>query len=318
MNKHNLSTSNFKETGKFILKCFLFLALTIGFLLHLSPQYLGNYQASLIDKVERLESIQEPKIVLIGDSNLAFGIDSERIEEAFGMPVVNMGLHGGQGSAFHEEMAKINVNEGDLYIVCHCKYSDDDRIQNEDLAWITIENHPSLWKILRAEDYLPMIKAYPVYLKKCIALWIEDRGNQMDKGVYSRKAFNGYGDIEWRDRGQEYAFKEGDIFIPQISDDACARLNELNRYLTERGATLLIAGYPITLIDSTPSADLYMEFQRKLEEKLDAPVISDYTDYFYPEEYFLNTEYHLNNIGKRARTNQLIADLEGYFEGLNK
>lgn len=95
MNKHNLSTSNFKETGKFILKCFLFLALTIGFLLHLSPQYLGNYQASLIDKVERLESIQEPKIVLIGDSNLAFGIDSERIEEAFGMPVVNMGLHGG-------------------------------------------------------------------------------------------------------------------------------------------------------------------------------------------------------------------------------
>ena len=83
---------------KFILKLILFLGITAGFLLHLSPQYLGNYQASLIDKVQRLESIHEPKIVLIGDSNLAFGIDSEKIEEAFDMPVVNMGLHGGLGN----------------------------------------------------------------------------------------------------------------------------------------------------------------------------------------------------------------------------
>ncbi|MBD5548918.1 MAG: RuvX/YqgF family protein [Lachnospiraceae bacterium] len=318
MSRHNLFTSNFKEIGKFIIKCFLFLGIVVAFLLYLSPQYLGNYQASLIDKVERLESIEGPKIVLIGDSNLAFGIDSEKIEETFGMPVVNMGLHGGLGNVFHEEMAKLNVDEGDLYIVCHCRYSDDDRIENEDLAWITIEDHPRLWQILRTEDYLPMFEAYPVYLKKCIALWLEDSGNQMDKGVYSRKAFNEYGDIEWRDRGQEYIFKDGDIFVPLISDNVCERLNELNGYLEERGATLLIAGYPITLIDSTPSADLYVEFQNELEEKLDAPVISNYTDYFFPEGYFLNTEYHLNNIGKRARTNQLIADIERYFEELNE
>lgn len=314
MNRHNLFTSNFKETGKFVMKCFLFMGMAAGFLLYLSPQYLGNYQASLIDKVERLEGIEEPKIVLIGDSNLAFGIDSERIEEAFGMPVVNMGLHGGLGNAFHEEMAKLNVHEGDLYIVCHCSYSDDGRIGNEELAWITIEDHFGLWKILRTEDYLPMLKAYPVYLKKCIHLWLEDSGNQIDKGVYSRKAFNEYGDIEWRDRGQEYLFKEGDIFVPQISDNVCERLNELNGYLKERGAALVIAAYPITLIDSTPSADLYREFQGELEAKLDAPVISDYTDYFYPEGYFLNTEYHLNTIGKRARTNQLIADVKRFLE----
>ena len=97
MSRHNLFTSNFKEIGKFIMKCFLFLGIVVGVLLYLSPQYLGNYQASLIDKVERLESIEEPKIVLIGDSNLAFGIDSEKIEEGHGIPVVNMGLHGGFG-----------------------------------------------------------------------------------------------------------------------------------------------------------------------------------------------------------------------------
>ncbi len=313
MNRHNLSTSNFKEMWKFILKLILFLGITAGFLLHLSPQYLGNYQASLIDKVQRLESIHEPKIVLIGDSNLAFGIDSEKIEEAFDMPVVNMGLHGGLGNAFHEEMTRLNVTEGDIYIICHCSYSDDGLLKNSELAWITLENHPSLWKILRKEDYLPMIKSYPVYLKKCIALWLTDSGNKMDEGVYSRAAFNEYGDIEWADNGQEYVFKDGDIFVPQISDNVCERLNDLNIYLKERGATLLIAGYPITKNETTPEAELYIKFQKELEEQLDVPVISDFTDYFYPENYFLNTEYHLNTLGKRERTAQLISDLKRYF-----
>lgn len=317
MNRHNLSTSNFKEMWKFILKLILFLGITAGFLLHLSPQYLGNYQASLIDKVQRLESIHEPKIVLIGDSNLAFGIDSEKIEEAFDMPVVNMGLHGGLGNAFHEEMTRLNVTEGDIYIICHCSYSDDGLLKNSELAWITLENHPSLWKILRKEDYLPMIKSYPVYLKKCIALWLTDSGNKMDEGVYSRAAFNEYGDIEWADNGQEYIFKDGDIFVPQISDNVCERLNDLNIYLQERGATLLIAGYPITKNETTPEAELYIKFQKELEEKLDVPVISDFTDYFYPENYFLNTEYHLNTMGKKARTNQLISDMKRYLGGIS-
>ena len=43
---------------------------------------------------------------------MEFGFNSEEIEEAMGMPVVNMGLHGGMGNAFHEEMGKLNVQPG--------------------------------------------------------------------------------------------------------------------------------------------------------------------------------------------------------------
>ena len=52
------------------------------------PQYTGNYQASMVDKAARLRSVEGPKIVLIGNSNLAFGMDSQMLEEAFSMPVV--------------------------------------------------------------------------------------------------------------------------------------------------------------------------------------------------------------------------------------
>ncbi len=62
------------------------------FVLQVMPHYSYKYTSSLLNKMERLESIEEFKIGLIGNSNLAFGIDSAKIEEEFGMSVVNMGL----------------------------------------------------------------------------------------------------------------------------------------------------------------------------------------------------------------------------------
>ena len=75
-------------------------------------QYNDNYDAALVDKVERLKSITEPKIILVGDSNVAFGINSKKIEEELGMPVVNLGLHGALGNAFHEQIAKLDIGGG--------------------------------------------------------------------------------------------------------------------------------------------------------------------------------------------------------------
>lgn len=78
-------------------------------------QYNDNYDAALVDKVDRLKSITEPKIILVGDSNVAFGINSKKIEEELGMPVVNLGLHGALGNAFHEQIAKLNIGGGGYF-----------------------------------------------------------------------------------------------------------------------------------------------------------------------------------------------------------
>ncbi len=311
MNKHNLFIFNFNKNTTFFFKLLIFAGIVLGFFLYVSPQYTENYQASLIDKVNRLESIDGSKIVLISNSNLSFGIDSELIENAFGMPVVNMGLHGGLGNAFHERMARLNVCEGDIYIICHSNFADNGKIANNELAWITIEDHFELWKILRREDYIPMLESYPIYLKKCLTLWSEGTGNQSEHNVYSRESFNEYGDIEWTDNGLESEITE--ISVPGISDNVCERLNELNEYLLAQGATMLIAGYPILQNQFTPASELYDNFQIELEQKLDAPIISNYSDYMYDEKFFYNSVFHLNNEGKKLRTLQLIKDLENYL-----
>lgn len=312
MHRHNLFTSNFRGILVFFVKLAVLLGILLGLMLYISPQYSQGYNASLIDKVNRLESIEGPKIVLIGNSNLAFGIKSEEIEAAFGMPVINMGLHDGLENPFHEQMARLNVQEGDIYIICHSEYSSDEI--GADLAWVTIEDHFELWRLLRKKDILPMARAYPAYFKDCLNLWIQNTGNQMSANVYSRGAFNVYGDIEWEDSGLVYEFKEGSVTVPLISDETVDRLNDLNQYLMDRDATMLIAGYPIADTPFTPAREEYEAFQKELASKLDAPVISDFREYFFPIDYFFDTNVHLNNVGKKARTQQLISDLQGYFE----
>src|SRR5690606_31597265 len=45
-------------------------------------------------KRQRLASLPGPKVVMIGGSNLAFGVDSPLVEQITGCPVANMGMNG--------------------------------------------------------------------------------------------------------------------------------------------------------------------------------------------------------------------------------
>lgn len=281
-------------------------------------QYEYNYQASLIDKVNRLNGINQPKIILVGNSNLSFGMNSERIEEALGMPVVNLGLHGGLGNAFHEQIAKLNVGKDDIIVVCHSSFSDTDEISDPALAWITYDYHAELWPIIRVQDYKKMLLAYPNYLKSSYFLWLTGTGNVDSGGCYSRNAFNEYGDIVYRPESEQMDvdafFAETPIQLPEMNEICVSRLNALNQYVNAQGATMVVAGYPIAYGKYAEfTEDDFVQFQSQLSEVLDCEIISDYTDYFFPYEYFYNTHLHLNQEGTEARTTQLISDLKTWL-----
>lgn len=317
MNKQDLfifNSSNklFNEVAKLGI---VLLLLMFFFWRYITPEYLYSYNASLIDKMNRLENCDDPKIVLIGHSNLSFGIRSELIENAFDMKVVNMGLHGGLGNAFHEEMAKVNVNPGDIIILCHSNYSGDETISDPVLAWTTVENHFDLWRCIPIREWYHMILEFPTYAKKCIALYLSDEGNMDMGGCYSRFAFNEYGDdIYSAIQDEHFTFDaEYKSEVPPVDEICTKRLNCLNKYITDRGATLLIGGYPIAYGEKKPNDIEFEDFRSNLQSKLNFPIISDYRDYFYPYEDFYNTTLHLTNDAAIERTNQLIEDLKKYL-----
>ena len=317
-----------KDLKKFIIKLgLLSLAVTAGFAVQLfagmfivGSQYKGDYDQSLIDKISRLESIHEPKIILVGNSNLSFGMDSPRLQEAMNMPVVNLGLHGGLGNALHENMAELNINSGDIVVICHSYYGDNGKIQDLSLAWVTVEYNRELWRIIRREEYPDMLFAWPNYCYNTFLLWATFMGNenadatpQTAKSSYTRAAFNSCGDVVFKPEKYRLEtstiFKPGKLSVSTISDTCVDRLNVFNRYIMARGAVMLVAGYPIAYGEYTPPAEEYDAFQKELAEKLDCEIISDYRDYFIPYEYFYDTVLHLDGRGTEIRTSRLIKDL---------
>lgn len=305
-NKDNVKT----EYKGFALKICIFLFLIAVMIAFILPEYKNSYTAALLDKVERLESIEGPKIVLIGNSNLVYGIDSSILEKELGMPVVNMGLHGGLGNSFHERMMKLNITEGDIYVVCHSTYWDEEDLDDPVLTWVAVEEHPSLWRLINKRDYPDMYRAFTTYFKHAIV----HHANGEDMVDLARYDFNEYGDIKTY---REYeGFKLDTEWYPMaVGENNTTRLNEWNEYLNERGATMVVAGYPIITGELTAEPQYFEDAQNSLVEALDCEYISDYKDYMYPETMFYGSQLHLTSEGADIRTRQLVEDLRNWDAG---
>ena len=278
-------------------------------------QYTHSYSAALGDKIERLQSITEPKIILVGNSNLSFGIDSAAIEQAMNMPVVNLGYHGGMGNAFHEEMAKLGIRQGDIVVVCHTEY-DADEIEDAVLLCSTLEKDTKLWQLLRPKDWKMFLKGYPRYCINAAIRYFMNGDQPMADNSYARSAFNEYGDIVVRPEVAEDAriFFEGALTVPVITAEEMERMNSFNRYVREQGATMVVTFYAVAMGEYTPAEEEYLQFQSELAQKLDCEIISDIRDYFMPYAYFYDTVYHLTDEGTAIRTGQLIEDLQNWLQ----
>src|SRR5438105_4157685 len=104
---------------KFIIKSSLFFLILLlsFFLIGLSEKPIAapsDFMAAIIDKHKQIDIIKSPKIILGGGSNLAFGIDSKKLETAFNMPVINMGLHAGLGLTFILNELKYSIKKNDI------------------------------------------------------------------------------------------------------------------------------------------------------------------------------------------------------------
>lgn len=113
--------------------------------------------------------------------------------------------------------------------------------------------------------------------------------------------------------GSLYTF-ENPVMPPNIGDTTVERINKLNEYITSRGATLLVAAYPIGNGELTADPRDYVVFQENLKDRLDCHVISNFTDYMYDYSYFYDTNLHLNSQGAKLRTKQLIKDIKHWLE----
>lgn len=224
---------------------------------------------------------------MVSNSNLAFGIQSDLIEKAIGMPVVKLGLHGGLGNAFHERMPLFNITAVDIIVISHLDYFDDDKISAPALALITVENYFHYWKIFRVKDFPRVIFKLPQYSAKCLYRFILKRDKaQLNPSCYARNSFNEYGDNIFP-RNIEAGESDPYLRHPKVNNICMSRINKLYEYCKAKGSTVVISGAPILTGLEGFDLEEYKQFQRALELSAECPIISDFTDYIFIKSIFM-------------------------------
>ncbi|MBO5789610.1 MAG: hypothetical protein J6R40_00455 [Clostridia bacterium] len=303
-----------------------------GVLFIAPSQYEKTFYGALDEKYERLKDVEGKKIVIVGGSSVAFGFDSEKLEQAFpGYKVVNFGLYADLGTKVMLDLSEDHINEGDIVIVAPemdtqalslyfngestLKAADDRPFMLFKTKWANLEDlWGGLWGYLSGKlSYL--------------------FGEMPDpQGVYNSGNFNEWGDIDpEKFPRQENTMAGGyDKNNPTKLHESTydpAFVDYLNEYIgkaEKKGATVFYGFCPLneSAIDLSlasageTAADkreaLSQSVMAYLEDALDCPVLA--APNFYGDIYFYDSNFHLNDAGVKLHTAYYIDSLKEALE----
>ncbi len=310
-----------------------FVGMTLVIVMFLIPFEEDNYYLAIVDKHEALETTAPPRIILVGGSNVAFGIDSEKMENELHLPVVNTGLHAGIGLPYTLNDVKPYLKEGDTIIIIpeYSQFFDHkDKGEVESLAAM-IGINPSSVRYLNTKSLreIHLIGATLFRHKADFAFETvntfffpktnpeEDENKDEMKDVknfsYSRHGFNRYGDevSHWSYTAYRAPnYTEGSYLGKKINDNQIELLNDFHDYAKSRNMTVYVSFSPLDRNEYQKNQTAYDQFYTFLSTNLSTKIIGTPEEFSFPTAFFFDTRHHLNYEGVEKRTDALIFELQ--------
>ena len=282
-------------------------------------QFDYTLNGGLDEKYDRLMSIEEEKIIVIGGSSVAFGLDSETLERYTGRPVVNFGLYADLGTKLMLDLSRPGIGEGDIIVLA--PELDEQTLSlyfSAEQTLMALDGRPDMVAKLPVDDVLSLVGGSFSFAYDKLACMNEGMPNP--EGVYNSQNLNEYGDIDYpraeNIMPQYYAPNKTVNLSPWALDTAefnefIDYVNDYIGYAKRRGATVLFSFCPVNelgIAEGVTELDI-LEYEEKISEKIDCPVISDIKDYIMEAGYFYDTNFHLNEVGAELRTLRLAKDI---------
>lgn len=277
------------------------------------PDPEGYFQVGLV-KSDLLRNTSSPRIIVVGGSNVAFGIDSELMESRLGMPVVNMGMHGGIGRSTYNELREY-IQPGDIVVLMpeYIIFWSKEILEGNDVVLAQWMEYDLNQLRLIAPDRIPMLLLTMAQIKatrQFASLFLDA---DLDRGIYNSQNFNSHGD-----------------FIGQVNSDKPIKNLQIDPYFNSSDYYMETYYFfeQFNLDAKSKGAVVYFEFpasralnckvtgKEQLEEFYSTllnwttiPVLTAMNEICYPNSYFFDTNYHLNGVGRRVMTERIIKDL---------
>lgn len=280
------------------------------------PPKKDSYNRAYEDKLELLkEETMDNRLILVGGSNVAFGMDSKTLEDKLqsNYEVINMGLHAGIGLIDILEDQKKYAKKGDIIVVIP-EYIHFAGGFGDEAFWDIASIRgvkPSDFKYLD-HRFLTGCKYSLMKLNGAIGDAVDKiRGKEKLKHdfEYNREGFNEKGDFvgHWKIDLGPIEFKPK-AMNEKVNNTMFRYLEKFNNEMQAKSIKVLY----VPPVYNKDAATLDMDFIDETVTKLHhigIDFIAPPKDYFYNKELFFDTIYHLNKSGIDKRMIQLSNDI---------
>ncbi len=276
-------------------------------------QYLQAYNR----KLSLLEQTPSPRLVFIGGSNTAFGLDSRMLSSSLGCNVVNFGLHAGIGMRYPAEDALSYVRPGDV-VAFQMEY---------EFFFTELCNKETLPKLMAATgwrgacsltsaEWEALLSGLPMLsLSNLKRLLLYPLRGSLDtpsapQGAfrYTADGFNEWGDevSHWSCAGQPYHNVASGQVRP-VSEDFSRWLNDLLLAYEQRGAQVLLL--PPCCVESCLSPTDLSAIDGALRDMGRQYAVSP-DSLAVPDSLAFDTGFHLSREGVQMVTERLAHALK--------
>ena len=284
------------------------------FFLSIGPDPTHYFAGSHL-QIDLLKNTPSPRIILVGGSNVSFGIDAELMQRTLGIPVINDGLHAGLGVAPLRELEEY-LRPGDIVIIS-LEYNmfSYNSVMEGDPAFLSdwIEYSPRRIRYL-SDPWRQTLSLYAIMLQRKINREVNRYllGGSLDemRSVFSGTKYNANGDFIGH--LQEASTRPRKIpsvayLAPNFQEDIFIFLEGFDQRAQKKGAEVYFEP-PASRRSNckTTGKTVMAKFFKTFEERLSIPVLTPLDEVCLPDKYFFDTAYHLNAEGRRLRTQRLI------------
>lgn len=300
---------------KFLYKLLLFTLvfsglLLLGILLPCTPRSSESLLFAQLEKDKRLENTPGKRIILVGGSNLSFGINSEILSEGCKLPVINAGIHAKIGLQFMMDHSIPFIHEGDVIVLVpeYNQFFGDFAYGGEELLRTLLDVDASQLGLLNFQQIKKLLPLLPEYafskFRQREYFYHFDKDN-----VYLKTAFNEQGDVykHWTQASEKVLPDK--VLEGAFNHAIVEAMIDYRKKIEARGGSLLV-GFPCyqaSSFDVNQNAITSVEAQL---QKGGFQLLGNARKYRMEDSLFFNTTYHLNKQGVDRRTLTLAEDIK--------
>lgn len=271
----------------------------------MNSYYNVDYPKGLQLKLSKLKKLKNEKIIVVGGSNVNFGIDSDLIEKKLKIPTVNMGIHASLGTMFMLDTIEPYIKNGDIIIISR-EYGGGLYIAGTECTpYFTyiLSEVPYIFKNLKQSEKIlsGTILRSQLNLKQ----YKFEKQVNYAAGVYSFNHFKNDNVIE--NNSAQLKIEQNNVKLAEFNDKESEEYykNFYNKAL-KKGAKVYFS-LP-NLLENINEEVSALNYYKILSKKTKIPMLSEKKN-MYSIDNYLDTIYHLNGIGRKKRTESLIEDL---------